>query len=289
MLTVWFTIVAVLAGGPVSAAVYGQVGLFLGPSRYLVPQYTKSAGRGAEYVFVAGEPILLLVEFSNVGRKSVRLNTKRLPPDALATFELLRMEGDGWQSIPFRLSLAGKPRVTMPGRTVSGLWGDTVELDDGSLEVPLEIVSTANAVPGIYRLLVKDIAVTCDPDCEVRNGAGLFRFEVRAGSELPARVELLTRRAWNALMYDSNLKDADASIAQLLNIYPQSVWGHQLRGQVAEARKQRDVAAREYERAIEILRRDEDKLYIEARPADVEDRIRGLQSMREALRAKSRN
>jgi hypothetical protein len=289
MLTVWFTIVAVLVGGPVSAANYRQVGLFLHPSHYLVPQYTTSAGPHAEFVFVAGEPILLLVEFSNWGGKSVRLNTKGLPPDALATFELRRMEGDGWQSIPFRLSLAGKPRVTMPGQTVSGPWGNTVELDDDSLEIPLEIVSTANAVPGIYRLVVKDIAVTCEPDCEVTNRAGLFGFEVRDGSELSARVELLTRRAWNALMYDSNLKDADVSIAQLLNIYPQSVWGHQLRGQLAEARKQRDVAAREYELAVEILRRGEDKLYIQARPAEVEDRIRGLQSMREALKAKSRN
>jgi hypothetical protein len=255
----------------------------------LVPQYTTSANPGTDYVFVAGEPILLRVEFSNVGGKSVRLNTKRLPPDALATFELLRMESDGSQSVPFRLSLAGKPRVSMSGGTVPGGWGNTVELFDGSLDIPLEIISAANTVPGIYRLVVKDILVTCDPDCEVRNRAGLFRFEVRDGSELPARVELLTRRAWNALMTDSNLKDADASIAQLLNIYPQSVWGHQLRGQLAEARKQRDIAAREYEIAVEILRRGEDTLYIQARPADVEDRIRGLQSMREALTVKSRN
>ena len=155
-----------------------------------------------------------------------------------------------------------------------------------SLEVPLEVISEANRVPGMYRLEVKDIPLTCEPDCQVRNSAGLFRFEVRDASELAARVELLTRRAWNAVVTDSRLKEAEASIAELLEIYPQSVWGHQLRGQVAEARKRWDIAAREYDAALEILRRGDDTLYAQARPADVQDRIAGLRHMRQALKVK---
>jgi tetratricopeptide (TPR) repeat protein len=222
-----------------------------------------------------------------VGGKSVRLNTKSLPPADLATFVLLRKDGENWSYVPFRVAGAGRPRLNMAGRTVSGRWGDTVELFDGSLEVPLEVISEANRVPGIYRLEVKDVPLTCEPDCQVRNSAGLFRFEVRDASELAARVELLTRRAWHALVTDSRLKEAEALIAELLKIYPQSVWGHQLRGQVAEARKRWDVAAREYDAALEILRRGDDTLYAQARPADVQDRIAGLRNMRQALKVKS--
>jgi tetratricopeptide (TPR) repeat protein len=286
MLTLCLAVNAVLMARPVAPDANRQVGVFLRPWRYLAQQYTARPGPHADYVFIAGESILLSLEFSNVGRKSVWLHTKSLPPGDLATFVLVREDGENWRPVPFRLSLAGKPRVIMPGHTVSGLWGDKVELFDGSLEVPLEVISEANRVPGMYRLEVKDIPLTCEPDCQVRNSAGLFRFEVRDASELAARVELLTRRAWNAVVTDSRLKEAEASIAELLKIYPQSVWGHQLRGQVAEARKRWDVAAREYDAALEILRRGDDTLYAQARPADVQDRIAGLRHMRQALKVK---
>jgi len=272
---------------PISPPAQSQIALFLLPWEYLQPQYTNAPNPDAGYVFIAGEPIVISFELWNRSTATVRLNTGNLPPGDLATVVLTRNVDDSWQPVPSRLTLAREPHVNASGRTLSIEWRDAIELPHGSIVVPLEIISDAAMTPGAYRLEVKAIPLTCEPDCQVRNNHTVFSFVVREGSDIAGRAELLTRQAWNAIMTARpRLADAEVALAQLLAIHPRSVWGHQLRGQVAEARKQWDSAAAEYDTALQILIRNEDQLYAQARPADLQDRIVGLRTMRD--RAKGR-
>jgi hypothetical protein len=287
MLHLFVTMLAVVSTYRVSPTAQSQVALFLRPWEYLQPQYTNAPGPDADYVFIAGEPIVISFELWNQSTATVSLNTGNLPPGDLANVVLMRKIGDSWQPVPSRLSPATQPHVNASGRTLPIEWRHAIELPYGSLVVPLKLISDATTTPGTYRLEVKTIPLTCEPDCQVRNRAPLFRFMVRDGSDIAGRAELFTRQAWNAVMTSRpRLTEADVALAELLAVHPRSVWGHQLRGQVAEARKQWDRAAAEYDTALQIVMRNEDQLYAQARPADVQDRIDGLRAM--SARAKGK-
>ena len=228
----------------------GQVALYLQPRDYLQPQYTAGPGPKANYVFVAGEPVLFNLELWNEASASVTLNTRGRQPADLIDVTLLRNEDGVKREVPVSLNSTKSLRVNGGGRSLEVPWGSVFELiPRASFVVPMEVISPATHVPGYYELRVKSVAAACEPDCQIRNHAGLFRFEIRDSSELPAQVELHTRRAWWAVM-NSKFDAADAALTELLAVYPHSVFGHQLRGELAEKRNQPDVAATEYSIAL---------------------------------------
>ena len=98
-------------------------------------------------------------------------------------------------------------------------------------------------------------------------------------------MELLTRRAWNATV-NSRLDEAQSAITDLLALYPQSVFGHQLQSEVAEKHQQWDEAVSEYSNAVQILVRQDDQLYARARPNEVRERLDGLRTMLSAATQK---
>jgi hypothetical protein len=259
---------------------------FLLPRDYLQPQYMSPPSVGADYVFVSGEPILFNLELWNEKPDVIRLLSGQARPEQLIDVVLLKQDGQNLSDVPVRLSQAAPVRINGQGRSVEMPWTSPFELPvKGSLVVPLEVVSDAARAPGIYQLRLRGIAASCEPECAIRDQAGLFRFEVRDASAFTSRVELLTRRAWNATA-NSRLEEAQSAITDLLAFYPQSVFGHQLQGQVAEKRKQWDKAVTEYSAAVQILVRQDDQLYARARPNDVRERLDGLRTMLSAATQK---
>jgi len=278
MLNVWLEAVTLLAMATIAPPNNSAVALFLLPHEYLKQQYTKGPSPHADYVFIAGERIRIRLEFWNESAEPVRLNARNLPSGELATVVLVRKQANSIEEVPvpFRLSIDPEAYVRVPGQRLPGSWSDIVELPrSGSLVVPLDVLSAATQAPGTYELRVAGISVTCEPDCSVRNQGGQFRFEVRDASDLSARAELLTRRAWSAIAH-SRATEAETAVTQLLAVHPQSVFGYQLRGELAEGRSDWAAAASAYRTALRILLQKEDHLYGAARPGDVQDRIEGL-------------
>src|SRR6476620_10478087 len=149
---------------------------FLLPREYLQPQYSPGPPASADYVFISGERILLNLEISNESSEAIQLTSGEQRPEQLIDVVLLRSVGQSLQDVPVRLSPVAAIRLKGQGRSVEIPWTGAVDLSlRSSVVVPLEIVSEAASVPGIYELRIRRISAACLPDCGVRNHAGLFR------------------------------------------------------------------------------------------------------------------
>jgi hypothetical protein len=273
----------------VAAATYAgsEVAVFLQPRDYLAPQYMKKPGGDADYVYVVGERIRINVELWNRGERPVRVDTSRAAQAGLVRLVLLRKEAGGYVEVPSSVAREGEPSLRTPVQTLPGTWGDVLELPfKGSLAIPLEIDSDALATPGIYLLRVSQIPLTCEGDCQIKNQAGEYRFEIRSASAVSEQIESLTRRAYHAIER-SRVAEAEAAIAQLLKVHPSSVVARQFEGDLAESQRQWARAEAAYASALRILERGDDRLLAE--PRDHGDgRRRYLSDRQKAARASGR-
>lgn len=270
----------------VAAAPYtgSEVAVFLQPRDYLAPQYMKKPGVEADYVYVAGDKVRINVELWNRAERPVRVDTSRAAEAGLVRLVLLRKEAGSYVAVPSSVAREGEPSLRTPPQTLPGTWGDVLELPfKGSLAIPLEIDSDTLATPGIYLLRISQISLTCEGDCQIKNQAGEYRFEIRSASAVSEHVELLTRRAYRAIER-SGVAEAEAAIAQLLKVHPSSVAARQFEGGLAESQRQWARAEAAYASALEILDRGEDRLLAERGSQD--DRRRYLRERQKAANSR---
>jgi Flp pilus assembly protein TadD len=115
---------------------------------------------------------------------------------------------------------------------------------------------------------IKSIRASCEPDCTVENQAGVFRFEVRSALGQNERCDLLIRQAMNAID-DGRQSAAEGFVAELLQLNPDSVVGHQLAAETAEISRRWDIAEREYRKAVALLAAGRDPRYLWANSREV--------------------
>ena len=81
------------------------------------------------------------------------------------------------------------------------------------------LAQTPRLEPGAYELRLNQVLVSCEPDCGVRNHAGVFDFDFRRADDLPKELDQLLRRA-DLAIEAGNFADADLPLRRVLELYP---------------------------------------------------------------------
>lgn len=279
-------VVAILCQANIAVPAANDVAFLVRQKGYIERTYAAEPRNSANYLFVAGEPVSLRVEFVNRSQTTVWLDTRGLELVQALGFQLTRRSSEGWQPVEVALVKNAEASLYGPGFSIPVEWGARFEIPPGGwLSVELSVMSPGLTTPGEYRLQATDIPYVCGPDCKVRNQVDTFGFEIAPASGLPARLELEARRAQRAI-HNRSFDEAERALNAMLEMHPKSVVAYQLRGERLAALGRRQEAAAAYEAALALLVTAQDPLLVAIGPDGLQRRQSRLRQQIQRTRAR---
>ena len=171
--------------------------LFNPGGHYVSPFYSGRPSSGAPFVFFEEEPIQVLIRFANWSDETLMLRAGGRSPGEAVSVRLYRMSESGPVEVPVRLNIDGETSLTGASQESGLRWEDMMPIPARwDVTIPM-LAQTPRLEPGAYELRLNQVHASCEPDCEVRNHAGVFPFDFRRVDDLPKQLaeSLLRPRA----------------------------------------------------------------------------------------------
>lgn len=237
-------------------------------AEYLGETYTEAPTERSRYVFFRTEPIALRVTIANPADQGERLTL-----DTVASggkFEFVS-ERDGK---PVFVEFEIERGLSMVGGQSTPLLSDEVIALSPSDRVDWLIRLRSTLQPGHYKVTVRALAADDQQRPLVWRGS-YVEFEVRPQTSA-SRPEETYRKALRHLLWGGGqrLARARAEARALLAMHPGSFAAQTLFGKIAEAEGDSTSAERFFQRAVEIVEKDQDVLLRRFKTKDQIDELK---------------
>jgi hypothetical protein len=260
----------ILAFSGVLTAQRSALILLVSTAEYFGDTYTKLPQIHGTRVFFAGEAIRLRVTVANRGPNDNDLEIHGSLSNILST-EALR---DG-VSTSVALTVGDPVWHAADGRDFPLVLRDRTALKAGE-SVRWEADVIDRLIPGAYQIKVNVNARDRESRPVVPHVSTL-RFEVRPHSEADAPE--IARRDATRRYASGDYEGAEAGARALLRLHPTSYEALVLLGQIATARGNADEARRYFERALDVLTRNDDQLLLKFRRGSVDHLIQSVAAL----------
>jgi hypothetical protein len=251
---------------PLTAAEYSPLRYGIRVGEYFDLVYAPRIPGGPMFVFFRGEPIALQVEIFNPAPTEGLLVTNAATPSAALRFVVAREDvpvSIPRNAVPIDVPFVVPKLVNRSGRyaTEEMEWTTRMVLEPGGkLSLSAEVGRTDLPV-GVYTVDVT-VDVTDGDMRALAPQVSRYQFELRE-STADVRLEVARREATRAWFAGDLQKALDVTSAMLAG-YPNSFAAYFIRGGIATTERQPDEAARNYERALEILEQGRDTIYLQS-------------------------